>query len=239
MAKVALMALGQLVGSDINKSITELAKLSARDSWLPFYPAHWVMTVCKLQWDNWFGGNIAKYRKGEMTTPEFITFLKGQISTSANDQDMKDAWNAMCVLSESGKEKLQDLARHVFATDYSKLISLAIVSTTNELHWEFIKEQIKGCDTRLSLALEGKVYPKVTVLKSFEEKTLDVKLLVNKALIGLDVATNTIYTFIHTAAAVPSMGIQNAKIVVCEFDKNKTFEEMLAQQVPAHLKKAL
>ncbi len=232
MAKVALMALGQLVGSDIKKSISALAKLSARDSWLPFYPAHWVMTACKLQYDTWFGGNIAKYKKGEVTTPEFVKFLKDKISTKATDQELKDAWNAMCELSKDNK--LKEVFQYMLANPD---VHLSTISVTNELHVQYLQEQLSLIE--ISENDEEAKSIKLRIRKtiaSHEEKTLDVKLLVSKALNGFDEASNTIYTFIHTVAAIPSMGMQQAKIKVCDFDRSKTFTEMLEGQNSGHQK---
>ncbi len=228
MAKVALMALGQLIGSDIKKSISELAKLSARDSWLPIYPAHWVMTACKLQYDTWFGGNIAKYKKGEMTTPEFIQFLKDKISTKATDQEIKAAWNAMCEVSYNSR------SFGVFrALADNSDIHLAVIGVTNELHYNYITEQFKKHITHFESLISDQ---RVKIVNSFQEKTLEVNLLVSKALAGFDETVNTIFTFIHTAAAIPSMAIGKARIEMCRFDPNKTFSRMLDVQSNAHQK---
>ena len=236
MAKIALMALGQVVGSDVRKSISALAKLSAKDSWVPFYSAHWVITACKLQYDTWFGGNIAKYKKGEMTTPEFIEFLRAKISAKATDQELKDAWNAMCEFSKG--TKIKEIGQYMLANPDLYLVTIGV---TNELHAQYLQEQlnkmIEADEEAKSIATQNGIQLRVgKTITSYEEKTLDVKALVNKALSGFDDAANTIYTFIHTVAAIPSMGIQKAKIEMCQFDKNKTFAEMLEVQNSGHQK---
>lgn len=237
MSKIALITLGQIVGTDIEKSISAFASLSVRDSWFPSvisYPAYWVMAAAKYTYDFYVTGNIDKYKKGEMTTADFISYLREEFSVNASDDDIKSAWNAMCGMSERARNKfaniIEDLRVH---HDYK----LAIVTMSNPLQYECVMQQFKNMSGAFApLVEEGRI----KIISSFEEKTLDFKYLVKTVLQPFDRQENTIYSLLHAMSSKAAIGLEKANFVLCDFDHNKElFEHLVDSKTDAHHAKEL
>jgi hypothetical protein len=172
--RYAFLSLGQITNSQINKSISELAKLASERSCLPSsvgYFYYYVTTSLRYGYDLLVTKNIEKFRKGEIDEHQFKSFLGSQFCPKVDSEKLENAWNAMCVVDAKAKNTIQNLDALL---GEKKDLTIAILGGTDPIHRRYVMEQLPELNR---LEQEGRV---VTSF-SYEEKTLDFSRLAQHA----------------------------------------------------------
>lgn len=187
-----ILSLGQLTKSDPMKSVYAFTALSVEQSKLPHfiaYPLYFLRTLAIYGWDIYFGKNIENYKLGNKTTNDFLGFLRSKFG--GTNEQLKAAWNAMCVIDEQSKadiEHLLNLQANGIATQFQGMdadgktynikhhIAPVIIGATNQLHADYFTD---FC----SIALKKSTNDIIFKFSYFSQcKTLDLTALANLAL---------------------------------------------------------
>jgi hypothetical protein len=235
--KILLATLGQIVTPEISRSISAFAEIGAQNSSLPHllaYPLHYFDTLYKSSFDYLITGNIAKYKKGELTTEEFLEYMKDLYPSS--DDDISSifivegheyfsqfdgfgfgqiilAWNEMCHLTSRAQIKFNKLSD--FLRDESD-VQMAIASVTNELHFEYVKAQIN----QGGYHGQHKFLENSKLALSYKEGVLDIKQLATTALKEFDQSEVEIHSFVRDIKSSSDAGLENAKVIYHPYDSN-------------------
>ena len=131
-----IYSLGQIVQSDIKKSLSAFSKALQEDK---NYSAAYANTVVYITFalDKFWYGTIDSFKAGRITSEIFTSKLANQLGIK-NDSKIIDSWNAMCEIDIARKNEIVDLFRLL-----SKVpVELIIVSVTNPLQYEYIMNNI-------------------------------------------------------------------------------------------------
>lgn len=128
-----MLSQGQFVGCDITKSIEEFSNLIAtKFNWSYLFSNIYVQF---LLWTN--DSVITQYKKGFISTENFVNSLISILSLEENDaESVKAAWNRMCEISPEKKKEISAIAK--------SQVDVLIVSYSNELHREYISQQLNN-----------------------------------------------------------------------------------------------
>jgi hypothetical protein len=149
-----ILSLGQLTKSDPMKSVHAFTALSVSKCSFPHfiaYPFHFIRTLAIYGWDMSFGKHyINAYKLGNQSTDGFLSFLESKFG--GTNEQLKAAWNAMCVVDENSLKDIEtvltlssedlEVKREGSETVFYNVMPV-VVSATNPIHFEFIKEQVK------------------------------------------------------------------------------------------------
>lgn len=172
---VYFVSLGELVKSDITKSIYAFSDLLAKESSFPYFTTARVAGSFAI--DYVYYKTIDSYKLGKIDTNEFKVRISEQLGIK-NSPEIETAWNAMCELTEEAKEIIFEFFEHQ-ATEHFKL---CIVSSTNPLQYNYVVDQINiklKADNLLSIIGNSRVVIKT----SFEEHNLLLPELAKTAIV--------------------------------------------------------
>jgi hypothetical protein len=188
---VIVLSLGQLTNSSTLTSINRFAQLSAEHSYFPYflsYPYYWVNTALRYSYDYLWRGTIAKYKIGEISTPEFINFLTSQLSSSLSKEEITQGWNAMCYMGEKEKTNLNSLIK--FLNEHGDVTAI-IISYTNNLQFDYINGQMSSA---FSTLVNNR---RIVFSTSFEHKEASLPKLLTKTTEAMGII-DKIYSFHRT-----------------------------------------
>jgi hypothetical protein len=126
---VYVLSLGQLLESDINRSIQAFTTLlREKGKWFPG-----LRVKGALLWDRLAGHTIDAYKTGSIDTDIFRQRMKASlgISTSCTDQEFDEAWNKMVTIEDIQKQSITGLFEKINEKPNTYLV---IASDTNPLH---------------------------------------------------------------------------------------------------------
>ena len=83
--------------------------------------------------------NIENFRKGTIDGKKFLDFLKSQFSSKATDENLIDAWNAMCTMNDQAIENNKALSNFL---QVHKDFKVVIVGATNSMHQNYIMQHL-------------------------------------------------------------------------------------------------
>lgn len=135
---VLLMSSASLGQTNESKTIKALSDQMRKDNYFPIFSTSRLYATyiydLYLRSQN---GNIGKYKKGEITTEEFLKTLSWQLGIS-DIENTKKAWNAMEEIST--EELTQDI--ELFKLQEKKQLDIGVISATNPLQWNSFTKQI-------------------------------------------------------------------------------------------------
>lgn len=210
---VYFISLGELVKSDITKSITAFSNLLAKESYFPYFTEARVYGA--LYMDKIYYKTIDSYKLGEIDTNEFKVRISEQLGIK-NNLEIETAWNAMCELTEQSKQTIFDFFEHQ-ATEHFKL---CIISSTNPLQYNYAIEQInKELTGDNLLSIIGNA--RVVIKTSFEENTLSLPELAKTAIAENNWDSNSYHLISYDSRlTAENLMLENAKFT---YDKSKAW----------------
>lgn len=142
-----MMSLGQLVNSDINKSINAFGALLPKDSFYSYLGTWWIKLSLLI--DKVWYKTIDNYKRGDVTitTEVFRKRICKQLGIKATDDQFDNAWNAMCAISDETAKEISDLIK--IQQDHN--FNISIISVTNELHINYVISTIDAILQRENL----------------------------------------------------------------------------------------
>lgn len=131
-----IYSLGQIVQSDIKKSVAAFSKILQVDkSYSPAFAYASVYFTFAL--DKYWYGNIDSFKAGRITSEVFISKLADQFDIK-NDYRIIDSWNSMCEIDVVRKKELVNLFTRLSKGE----VELVIVAVTNPLQYEYIAKNL-------------------------------------------------------------------------------------------------
>jgi hypothetical protein len=216
---IAVLSTGQIVQPDIRASISSFASLAAKYNCLPSfitYPFYYATIALRYSYDLYFGHYIDKYKRGEMTTDQFINeFLRTQITTSATPEELKQSWNTMCQMNENSKTYFVN--KVIASLQNEPNLVVCLPSATNELQDIFVRDQFKKISEDFQNFVDK---GRIIFSPSYTQGTLLLLRLVNTALQNFNVAGNVIAS-IHNRIPSAKLEAKNARIFDAKFDPAK------------------
>lgn len=211
---VYFVSLGELVKSDITKSVAAFRDLLAKESYFPYF-----FTTAKiysaLYMDKAYYKTIDSYKLGEIDTSEFRARISDQLGIK-DIPEIETAWNAMCELTEEAKERIFNFFEHQ-ATEHFKL---CIVSATNPLQYNYVVDQINQkltADNLLSIIGNARVVIKT----SFEEHNLSLVELAKTAIAENNWDSSSYHLISYDSGlTVENLMLENAKFT---YDESKAW----------------
>lgn len=146
-----ILSLGQLIKSDKQRTVDEFKKFSSN------------VTSQMSKFDSL----IAPFKEGKISEDDFFKDLN-EYFPKQSQQELKDAWNTMCILSDEIIQELKYLQR----LQEQQSFKLLIVSETNKTHYDFVCEQFSTKEINLDIKFA----------LSFKEDTLSPQEIINQAL---------------------------------------------------------
>jgi hypothetical protein len=120
-----------------------------------------------------FGGKIAAYKKGDMDTKQFVTWMKSMAGFGAlSDEQVQDSWNAMSEIDLKTADALSALLRD------NPNLDLAIFSATNPLHFDNV---LNKCQAYIKNQEANGGFEECDLAISFKARTLDTRILASSA----------------------------------------------------------
>jgi hypothetical protein len=162
-----IYSLGQIVQSDIKKSLAAFSKVLQEDKYYsPAYANAVVYITFAL--DKFWYGTIDSFKAGRITSEIFTSKLANQLGIK-NEYKIIDSWNAMCEIDITRRKELVDL----FCIPSKDEVELIIVSVTNPLQYEYIVKNVNSLleDNGLS-RLENN--PSINTRTSFIKENLSM-----------------------------------------------------------------
>lgn len=186
MSKIEFLPLSLVTGGcKTHKSVSAFAKLLAKDSYfsenlyLPY--VYWNLAV-----DHFHYHTIENYKLGNISTDEFRKKIQDQLGSNFEQVEFDHAWNEMCEVS------LQDAIRIRKIFWLAKMVNLKIylVSFSNPLQFDYIKEQLQSIDHFDFLDS----HKNINFVNSFEFHESNFNALINATITrdSLDIAENEI-----------------------------------------------
>lgn len=124
MSNTVIVTLGQLVDTNPMRTVNKF-----RDLGIGIHSMIWQYQPLMAL--------IDQYKKGLATVLFMVRTLR-LFGVSIKREDFNEAWNAQSVVTDESVEKFKDILNLI-----SEGVNVVIVSSTNELHWNHIKEQLK------------------------------------------------------------------------------------------------
>jgi hypothetical protein len=138
---IFIASLGQLVDTNMSKSINEFAGLVKEK-----YPKVPLLLAKGFVWvsffvDKYFIGTVDKYKKGDLTEGTFRTRICKQLGGIDNNNNTKfnKAWHAMCEVTNENIACISSLVNAQKETNFKLLIA----SGTNPIQYDYIMEEIR------------------------------------------------------------------------------------------------
>lgn len=161
-----ILSLGQIITTDISKTIEAFAAIveEQKARGCCGFKSSKSTVESALLWDRapFIGsGTIEKYKIGAITLEEFHERIDKQLGIKTSKEQFKDAWNAMCKVSDEDVTKFRDLLN----LKVTHGIELCVFSHTDELHHSCIMRQLRANHINH------------TVTTSYNEETADLNKL--------------------------------------------------------------
>lgn len=171
---VYLIPLGNLVSSDLTKSVAAFSNILANESYFPYLTTARIYSALLI--DKVYYKTIDSYKLGEINTSEFKDKISYQLGIKQSDK-FESAWNAMCELTEEAKENITIFFQH----QQKEKFKISIISATNPLQYNYLISELNKELTENNL-LEISKNPNVYIKTSFEEHNLSLSELAKLAI---------------------------------------------------------
>jgi|GEM_PF-3928302 len=201
---VVLISLGQLLGTDLSKSVKAFAGILEQQNkrWLFGCLSPESSIKAALLLDAKYYGTIDKYKRGEIDFNKFHESLDSQIGIKTTTEQFKNAWNAMCTV---GDKEIGDI-KALHELQKQRGFELCVISSTNESQSNFIKQQ---------LAANGIEIPVVT---SFENHSLDLKQLAKIALRDKYTEGDKVISLHNAVSNIQQLDEKPGELILRQFD---------------------
>ncbi|MCD6034737.1 MAG: hypothetical protein K0R63_478 [Rickettsiales bacterium] len=221
---VVLVSLGQIVQSDLSKSVDAFTQALGGG----FFDS--LKVKAALLWDSSpFGPNtIDNGKKGNLTDAQFRAAINAQLGSALDDATFDRCWNAMCdTITDEVAKQLKEAEQ--FAKE--KGIEFAVPSATNPIQFNFIKQALT--DKAITLLDNAHV---ITSYEGAGKGQLNQKELAKIAVTdkGYDVAGTRIITLNRGYQVAVDLGVQNAGVTYVPFNTNEPEASLLnsLKQIP-------
>ena len=208
--KVFIISLGQLINSDINRTIEAyLSLLKEKKVLFPKWRLNYALFRCQIN------GDLNKIYKGELAWTAFVAKVNRYLGIKLNAHESKHCWNEMI----TNVNEYTDELKNVIALAASQEATLLIYSKTNQLHVEKIFEAFK--QRKVPLKSEATLF---ALSCDPALKEADPAILVSNAIKihQLDKANTHFILLSDRFAKKESFGIVDGTLTCDPYDRKKT-----------------
>lgn len=141
-----IASLGQVLDTKIDDSVADFAEATCLSE--QRIRSAMFFDQFLSSWFSLFGGvsYIQSYKVGKIEDKQFCNGIRKRLGVSEeelNDQRLKECWNKMCKFSDDSKKEFANIFKNLRKDTNSNLV---LVSGTNNMHINYIKEQLEKID---------------------------------------------------------------------------------------------